>query len=57
MNITAAIATLNKFKQVAKKVSGECELLGFGDNSFTMKITFGNDNQKKKIIGFSQTDE
>lgn len=59
MNIDAAIEKLNEFKKIAKKVSatnlGECELTGFGDDSFTFKVSFKKDAEdKSKIIGFHE---
>ena len=54
MDIDNAIAKLNEFKKVAKKISGECELVGFNENSFTFKVQFGKkDDEIKPIVGFN----
>ena len=56
MNIDNALDKLNEFKKVAEKIKGECELVGFTDDSFTFKVQFGkNEDGHKTIVGFAQT--
>jgi len=59
MNIDNALDKLNEFKKVAKKIKGECELVGFTDDSFTFKIQFDKkkEDDHKTIVGFAQTYE
>ena len=53
MDIDSAIEKLNEFKKISKKFKGECELVGFNDNSFTFKVEFHKDESNVKKIGFS----
>lgn len=53
MDIDSAIQKLNEFKKISKKFKGECELVGFNDNSFTFKVEFGKNEQERRPIGFS----
>ena len=56
MNIDNALDKLNEFKKVAEKIKGECELVGFTDDSFTFKVQFGKkEDNHKTIVGFAQT--
>ena len=60
MNIDNALDKLNEFKKVAKKIKGECEFVGFTDDSFTFKIQFDKkkkEDDHKTIVGFAQTCE
>ena len=56
MDIDNALIKLNEFKEIAQKIKGDCELIGFTDDSFTFKIQFGKnkDDDHKTIIGFAQ---
>ncbi len=55
MNIDNAIAKLNEFKKVAKKLSGECELVEVSDSSFVFKVEFDKkDSKRRPVIGFAQ---
>ena len=52
MNIDLAISKLNDFKKMSKKL-GECDLVGFNGNSFTVKIQFEEDKpERNRIVGF-----
>ena len=53
MDIDNAIAKLNEFKKVAKKIKGECELVDMNDSSFTFKVQFSKTDDKHKVIGFA----
>ena len=53
MNIDNAIKKLTEFKKLSKKFNGECELVGFNDNSFTFKVEFGSEGKEKQPIGFT----
>ena len=52
MDIDSAISKLNDFKKMSKKL-GECDLVAFNDNSFTVKIQFGEDKPDRcRVVGF-----
>lgn len=56
MNIDNAIAKLNEFKKVAKKLSGKCELVEVSDSSFIFKVDFDKEDSKRRpVIGFAQS--
>lgn len=53
VDIDNAIAKLNEFKKVAKKIKGECELVDMNDSSFTFKVQFSKSSNEHKVIGFA----
>lgn len=59
MDIDAAIAKLSEFKKLASSSgTGTCDLVGFDDGSFTVKVKFGEDvPQRKPILGFAERTE
>ena len=53
MEINNVIAKLNEFKKVADMI-GACDLVGFDDTSFTVKVKIENDVPERiKVTGFS----
>lgn len=55
MNIDAAIAKLKEFKKASKSSGiGPCDLVGFDDKSFTVRVRFGEEPPAvKPILGFA----
>lgn len=56
MDIDAAIEKLTEFKKLSKKL-GECNLLSFDDNSFVVKVQFGEEDkpvERTKVLGFAE---
>ena len=52
MNIDSAIEKLNEFKRISNGI-GECDLVSLTDDSFTVKIQFGERQEPRtQIIGF-----
>ena len=57
MDIGMAIDKLSEFKKVAEAGIGDCELVGFDEGSFVVKVNFRNDKPvRKPIIGFGQSE-
>ena len=52
MDIDSAISKLNEFKRISSEI-GNCDLMSLSDGSFTVKISFGEEeHDRKPIIGF-----
>lgn len=63
MDINTAIDQLVRFKKIAKML-GDCNLVGFDNNSFTVKVSFSEqaDNndaapvaERRPILGFAES--
>ena len=54
MNIDSAIDKLNEFKRLSNGI-GECDLVSLTDDSFTVKIQFGESAETRKtVLGFAE---
>lgn len=51
MNITAAIDRLTKFKKMSKTL-GDCDLVGFDNESFTVRVKFSDGGKTEKLDGY-----
>ena len=59
MDIDAAIAKLKEFKKVSRKSGiGPCDLVGFDDGSFTVRVKFGDEAPcRKPVLGFAERND
>ena len=62
MDINTAIDQLVRFKKIAKML-GDCNLVGFDNNSFTVKVSFAEQAEKcedapvtehRPVLGFAE---